>query len=219
MKFRSVVLVVVVFLISALSISVVAVTPKFGVKAGLSQASQTWEYSNSWGSVERDSRSGLAFGIFTDIPFTPIMALRLDALYVQKGSQITVMETTEAYPEGTGQYLAIKDRIDYMSLSLTGKANVLKGPIGIYLMGGPRFDIKIGENFEYPSQFSDSLYNSTVTGLVLGGGVETSIGPTASVLLEFRYDVDLTDAGEYSGIETDLAIKNKGFLILAGLRF
>ena len=54
---------------------------------------------------------------------------------------------------------------------------------------------------------------------MLGGGVEIALSPGRLVLLEFRYDHDLTDAGNYSNTETDLEIKNKGFQVLAGLRF
>ena len=216
MKVKSVVPVTVAVLISVLSGSVGAGQVQFGVKAGLSRAGQTWEYR--LGTREHDHRFGFAFGNFADIPLTPILALRLDALYVQKGSQVLVR--TVGYPGVPSQYLMFKDRIDYLSLSLTGKANLLSGPVGIYLMGGPRLDIKVGGEFELThGLLSDSLYNSTVTGLVLGGGVEIAVSPCRLVLMEFRYDHDLTDAGEYPTGGGDLIIKSNSFQILAGLRF
>lgn len=191
----------------------------FGVKAGLTSFDQSWEYSSaSLGTIELDSKSGVAFGVFGQIPFTPVASVRIDALFVQKGGEVEVALTSPSSPDIIG-HRTVKERVDYLSLAVSGRVGTAGNFIGVYALVGPRLDFKVGGEFEFSGEFSDELYGSTVFGLVLGGGVEAGLGPKATGLLEFRYDLDLSDAVEYSGTETDLTVKNNGFLILAGVRF
>lgn len=192
---------------------------KFGVKAGWSFAKQTWEYARYLGTVERDQRTGLAAGLFADMAVTPAVGLRGEFLYVQKGNQVEVPYRTYAGPAGT---LTFKDRIDYLSIVATGKLNLTRQPVGVYLLAGPRLDIKLSTSSDIDSPATDSLidsYKATVPGLTFGGGLEKTVGSFGTVLLEFRYDYDFADAIKYVGTENGVTIKNDGFQVLAGLRF
>jgi len=206
------------FLLLAAGTASAGSRPKLGVKAGLSFADQDWEYTNSLGKVDRGHRSGLAFGLFTDLPLTPVVQLRPEVLYVQKGSQIELPYMTEAgVPAGT---VTSQDQIDYLSLVATAKFKKRAGPLGVYVFGGPRLDLKVSTSSDDESPAMEAVldsYKSTVTGLTIGVGIERSFGAIGPVLVEARYDYDFSEAAKYVGDEATLTIDNKGFLILFGM--
>jgi len=215
-----VVVVVLVMLVLACTTASATGPIKLGVKAGGSFATQAFEYGTTLGTVDRDYRTGLAFGLFADLNLTPRLSLQPGVLYVQKGNQVVVRVST--YNNMNAGTRTIKDRVDYLSFAATGKLNITTLPLGVYLFGGPRLDIKLSTRSDIESPDVDALfdsYKSTVPGLTFGSGVEKSIGPEVSVLVEFRYDLDLADAAEYVGTENGVTIKNDGFQVLAGLRF
>lgn len=215
-KYGIIILVTLLFL--AAGTASAGARPKLGFKAGWSFADQDWEYSNILGKVDRAHRSGLAFGLFMDLPLTPVVQFRPEALYVQKGSQVEVVHMTEAgVPAGT---LTFKDRIDYLSLVATVKFKKPAGPVGVYVLGGPRLDLKVSTSSDDESPAMEAVldsYKSTVTGLTIGLGVERSFGAIGPVVVEARYDHDFSEAARHVGEEATLTIDNKGFLFLVGM--
>ncbi|MCX6833728.1 MAG: outer membrane beta-barrel protein [candidate division Zixibacteria bacterium] len=210
---------VVVLLTIGLSVSA-ATSPRFGVKAGLTGANQNWEYSNVLGTVNRNHRTGMAVGVFLDLTRIQGLLLRPEALYVQKGSQIDVMHVTYAgVPQGS---TTLKDRIDYLSLRATARVKTSAGPLGLYFLGGPRLDLKIGTSSDIDSPDMETIlnaYKSSVVGVTLGLGLEGALGAKGSLFVEACYDLDFGDAAKYVGDEATLTIDNRAVLVLVGMAF
>jgi hypothetical protein len=195
-------------------------SPRYGIKAGLVGANQNWEYSNSLGTVNRDHRTGMAVGLFLDLPWIQSFQFRPEALYVQKGSQIEVTNMTYVgVPEGT---TTVKDRIDYLSLRATVRMKTSAGPLGLYFLGGPRLDLKVGASSDINSPEMQTIldaYKSSVAGLTVGLGLEGALGPKGSLFIEVCYDYDFGEAAKYVGDEATLTIDNKAVLVLVGVAF
>ncbi len=193
---------------------------QYGIKAGVSFGDQTWNYSNELGQVNRDQRKGYAFGVFADWSLTPLLGLRPEVLYVQKGSQIQAR--TGSYPYLTGGTITFRDRVNYLSLLATAKLQFGGGPIGFYLIGGPRVDLKLNSNSTLASSDMQAIldsYKSTVPGLTFGVGAQSSLSPFGPIMLEFRYDYDSREAAKYVGNQANIVIDNKTYTILFGLLF
>jgi len=195
--------------------------PQFGVKAGIALADQTWKYSNFLGTVARDTRTGLVVGAFADLSLGPILHLQPEALYVQKGDAVEVPITSPSFPDPVGTR-TLRDRIDYLSLVAPVKLQATRGLLGFYLIGGPRLDLKLSTRSDIDGPDINAIldsYKSSVAGLTVGAGVQRSFGTFGPVLLEARYDYDLSDAAKHVGSEATLVIDNKEFSILVGLIF
>lgn len=193
---------------------------RYGIKAGLAGANQNWEYSNSLGKVNRDHRTGIAVGAFLNLPWIKRFQLRPEALYVQKGSQITVTNMTYAgVPQGT---ITLKDRIDYLSLRATARVKTSAGPLGLYFLGGPRLDLKIGTSSDIDSPDMEAIldaYKSTAAGLTMGIGLEGAMGSKGSLFVEVCYDFDFGEAAKHVGNEATLTIDNRAVLVMVGMAF
>jgi hypothetical protein len=219
--FKRNVVIVLAVLLCALPSAIAQTKPGFGIKGGIALSNQDWEYSDGFDPGDRDRINGLAFGVFTDFALTPVVTLRPEALYVQKGSQMDFPVTDEANDQiGTVTY---KDQIDYLSVLVTAKVQppLITG-LDFYFLGGPRLDFKVSADSDDTSAVMTTIidsYKDVVTGLTFGVGLERKIGPTAKLLLEVRYDLDLSDAMVLDNSVNDLYIDNKTFAVLAGISF
>ncbi|MEW5796605.1 MAG: porin family protein [Candidatus Zixiibacteriota bacterium] len=195
--------------------------PRLGIKAGMVWADQTWEYREILGAVERDTRTGLAFGPCVDVGLTPVFGLQAEALYVQKGNQLKVPIYDQSSPVPIGTRV-FEDRITYLSLLASLKVQALGGPLGFYVLGGPRVDLKLGTDSDINDSDMDRIldsYQSTVAGATVGVGLQHAFGSFGPILLEARYDLDFSEAAKHVNDENTLTIDNKSFAILVGLVF
>jgi hypothetical protein len=210
----------VLFLLLVSSSVSAAASLRYGIKAGLAGANQIWEYSNSLGTVNRDHRTGVVVGAFLNLPRIRSFQFRPEALYVQKGSQIGVTHMTYAgVPQGT---TILKDRIDYLSLRATARVKTSAGPLGLYFLGGPRLDLKIGTSSDIDSPEMEAIldaYKSSVVGLTVGLGLERAMGAKGSLFVEVCYDFDFGEAAKYVGDEATLTIDNRAVLVMVGMAF
>jgi len=217
---KTYVLIAIILLLTTASNVLSGTRPRYGIKAGISLADQTWEYRNLLGKVDRDQRKGLACGVFADLSFTPLVQFRPEVLYVQKGSQIKVLRTSyTGIPTGASTF---KDRIDYLSLVAAFKLQLSHGPLGFYLLGGPRLDVKLSATSDFPDptmQLILDAYKLTVPGLTLGIGFQGATGLFGPMMLEARYDYNPGEAARFVSTENVLEINNKSFSILVGLLF
>lgn len=201
--------------------SAAAERPAGGFKGGLSLADQTWTYTSDLGTVEKDTRSGLAFGAFMDIDVTPLLGIRPEILYVQKGNQVEVRVID--YAGNFEDWRTYKDRIDYFSVCLTGRFKPhLFSQLDLYFLAGPRMDIKVGSSSDMSEQEAEIIldsYKDVVPGATFGIGMERKVGPALTVLIEGRYDLDFGDAMVFNPSTHKLTIENSAILLLAGVRF
>ena len=99
-----------------------AQSPSFGLKAGLNvssthSGSETSETLESIEGIDRRPRLGFVGGVTLDVPLTPVLGLRTEALYAQKGHQIDydlVLEIIDGDDLVTNG--ALTARIDYLEL-------------------------------------------------------------------------------------------------------
>jgi hypothetical protein len=209
-----------ILLIATSSTVSAVVRPKLGIKAGMAVANQQWEYNNILGNLDRDHSLGFVAGVFADLSLTPILSLCPEVLYVQKGSQIKAHYAT--YTDIDAGTITFTDRIDYLSLLLNVKLKAGGGPLGMYVFGGPRIDVKLSTRTDLPGEDIQRIldsYNSTVTGLTVGLGLQRALGNLGPVMVEARYDYDFQEAARYVGSEATLVIDNKALMVLVGLTF
>ncbi|MCB2231398.1 PorT family protein [bacterium] len=185
----------------------------FGLKAGLSISTQEYDYENDVLTFERDPRTGLAVSVYADFPITPIISLQPGVGYIQRGSKIDVVQTSETDPD-RAIHRELDDRIDYLSMPLYVKAVLPSPKYRPYLLAGPRLDWKINDDSE-SSTLLANRYETFVYGGSVGAGLEYGYGAVGTVILEFAYQFDLSDAADMGG----LTIRNQSFLFLLGYTF
>ena len=101
-------------------------------------------------------------------------------------------------------------RIDFLSFAALAKARFPGMIVNPYIIAGPRVDCMVGN--------SDTLYNQykkNVTGLSFGGGAELPKILPLTILVEMRYDLDLSDFYHSQG----LTVKNNSFGAWLGIGF
>ena len=186
----------------------------WGLKAGLSVSDQTYDYSVAGLNVDRLNQSGMAAGIFINLNFSPLTSVRFGVDYIQKGSAIEADLTTPQSPTVIGT-IRFEDRVEYLSFNLLATPALIKvPPISPYLIIGPRVDVLISSNTYIETLSSENL-KSSIIGASVGVGFKFSIAPASSLFLEAVYQPDFSDTFKIS----TLTIKNKSFLISAGLMF
>lgn len=193
-----------------------------GVKGGLSFASANNEYDPPVIDIDPEWRTGFAVGVYVDHTLLPFLSLRPEALYIQKGSKLSIEETTEAYPLGTGRYIEVFNRTNYLSLQLLARVKAPGAGPSPYLLAGPRLDFKLSADSDDPN-FPSGDAKTAVLGGTLGGGFGIPVGPATTLMLEFQYFLDFGDAVDYTtmsgGETTNLTVTNKSCMVTVGLMF
>ena len=201
-------------LLLSLFINSSAMCEGFGIKAGLSSSRQSYEYDIAGFEVERLSQYGISAGIFLSYKVSNLPELRFEVDYVQKGSSIDLLVTTEQYPDGF-ERIMIQDRIHYISINVLALPVLQKGwTIAPYLIIGPRIDILAGSTSDFPSLVLDDL-KSTVFGATIGAGIILNSNSAASLLVEIIYNPDFSYAYE-KGV---LTVKNNTIQLMTGISF
>ena len=186
----------------------------WGLKAGLSVSDQSYDYTVPGLNVDRLNQTGIAAGIFINLNFSPLTSVRFGVDYIQKGSAIEVDLTTPQSPTVIGT-LRFEDRLDYLSFNLLATPSLIKTPpISPYLIVGPRVDFLISSDTYIETLTSDKL-KSGIFGASVGAGFKFSIASTSSLFVEAVYQPDFSDTFKIN----TLTIKNKSFLISAGVLF
>lgn len=192
----------------------------FGVKGGVAVAKQSWSYSDIL-SFENNFKLGLAGGVIAEYKLAPRIALRGEALLVQKGFKKAIW--TLRY-SGEPLLESYKYRVDYLALNLLPKA---QAPFGTYLLAGPRLDLRLGDGTNLNDPLLDSIetnYSNSIFGLTFGLGHEFRTGTRAVIFLEGQYYLDLGEVASREDFGPDFdgtleSVKNRAFALFAGVRF
>ena len=188
----------------------------YGIKIGMTEASQSWNYSGYLSNIKvfNKSRSGLDFGIYTEWFNIPVISVLTEIHYIQKGCKDDISVRTSEFPLGTGETRTIIPRIDYISIPILSKVRYNIEFINIYAIAGPRLDVLIGKNSEAVGAVFDDL-KKTDFGETFGMGLELPIKTIYHIGLEFRYSLSSQNifTNEW------LKVKNKSleFLLVLGL--
>ncbi|MBU0984990.1 MAG: porin family protein [candidate division Zixibacteria bacterium] len=189
---------------------------KYGIKAGMAFDNQDVDLLRVDATWETKYTTGFTFGVFTEWSLTPALAIQPELMYVQKGSKSEVPVVSEESPIIPIGMLTLKERMDYLSLSVLGKVRIPVLGQGLYALAGPRIDIKVGEDSEIePLVDFDMDYKKTIIGATAGIGFQVAVGPAPKVFVEATYHHDFDNATDNSVID----IKNRAILVTAGVKF
>lgn len=180
-------------------------TAAVGVKGGLNFADLKFEAEGMEAGL--DTRTGPVGGLFVVFPANGRLALQTEALFSQKGAEIS---------EGGNSG---RIRINYLEVPVLARvSSTPAGDAAFHVFGGPSFAFRLsaeGESTfdgEESSEDLDDEIEGFDLGLVVGAGVE--IG---RVVVDGRYTWGLTNINaEASDAGT---IKNRAFAVMVGFRF
>lgn len=184
----------------------------YGIKLGAVSANQTWHYTNT-SDLTTDSRWGITGGLYLELLDVPFLSVVAEVQYTQKGMKFSAPITTESQPEGTGQFITISPRVDYLSLPLLGKLRLHSPVFTPYLIAGPRVDLLISKKGDVYGLVIDR-FKSTDVGGTVGIGVEIHTLLPVGLLAELRYNPSFRDSynSEF------LTVRNRSFDFLVGLQ-
>ena len=184
----------------------------FGAKVGVTAANQTWDYT-SIPDRNTENRWGITGSVFVEALDMPYLSLLVEGQYTQKGMTYSVPIATAQNPEGTGQFITMRPRVDYLSFALLAKVRFEAPPVTPYLIAGPRYDLLLSRHSEGFQAVIDD-FQSVEPGASVGVGAELSSVLPIDVLIEFRYNASFKDA-----YNTDfLKVRNRTIDLMLGVR-
>jgi hypothetical protein len=177
----------------------------FGVKAGVSMANNVWSDDDG---LEK-SLIRPTFGVFALINVTPMLGIQPELNYLTMGE----------WWDDDGD--KVVETFNYLHIPILLRARLMKeGKFVPVVFAGPAMGFLLsakesGENFK-------PLFKSTDFGADFGLGAEIGMGKMKG-LIDLRYYMGLTNAFSRPDIEIlapiDLSMKNRGFVLTAGLIF
>ena len=194
-----------------------------GIKTGLTRANQAYKYQMSIIKREPQCRSGFTFGVFTEFSLMPHFSLLAEIHYIQKGMVDEQMMLVENNPQPIGT-LVWNYCIHYLSIPLLIKLSTKTGFLNTYFIFGPRVDLWLDSTLNLDSDdfvppnpdWDDPVYDELermTVGCDVGIGFEKNILKSSTLILEFRYSPDLTEAYKHEFLN----LTNRAFTILLGV--
>ena len=156
---------------------------------------------------DNESRLGVAVGIFFDMPIAPSISLQPQLLYVTQGTKL----------EALGLDAGMK--MGYLDLPVLAKYNIpLMGPLTPSLFVGPYIGFNLSADAYLEDETEDIKDDvaSTDYGLMLGGGLDMSVGD-GELIFDARYILGMANINGDSS--DDEVIKNSGIMFLLGYGF
>jgi hypothetical protein len=148
-------------------------------------------------------RMGLAAGVAFNLPLQDMFSVELDALYAQKGANLS--------EQGGPGTLDVK--LGYVDIPVLGRINLPgSGPARVHLLFGPSFNFKVSEDFEEDGVESDDeedQVESFETAFVIGGGFTVNV-----FRIDLRYGLGLSNISKGAGDGDE--VKNQVFSVLVG---
>ncbi len=148
----------------------------FGMKLGMSEASQQWVYTPaelSGLSVFDQPRRGWNAVLFAEWFTHPSLSVLTELNFIQKGAEDAFIIVSAESPDEIGKKI-IDPRIDYLSFPILVKFRHAMGGTDLYCFAGPRMDLIVGRN-SYGEGLVFSDFRSPEFGLSYGIGVDHSI--------------------------------------------
>ena len=164
---------------------------------------------NLIGAESANSSLGPSFGAIVEVPLIPLLSIRVEPSYIQKGSDVSF-----PYMDGP---LILKERNQYFQLPLELQANLPLPVFSPHIFLGPNvgylLSAKMNQGPNYPEIDDKSSYKSFDLGVDYGVGLEFGIAPLIKANLDYKYSSGLLNISKYSPVHT------RGIQILAGLLF
>ena len=186
----------------------------FGVLGGLNSSRFEFNYSETPGLFDPDARLGLRLGGFAEYQVSELFSMQLGVDYNERGYAYDVTMTSEQGAE-LGEK-TFSPYLSYVSIPLMLKWRPDFGRVDLFVVGGPRFDIKVGHSDDLDWNQFYEFFKDTQWGMTIGGGAEVAVSPRLSVIFGVLYNFDFEDAYEYENLVT---IKRESLDFVTGIRF
>lgn len=152
-------------------------------------------------------------GVYLELLDVPLISLVAEIQYTQKGMTFSIPVTTESQPNGTGKFMTISPRVDYLSVPLLAKLRLKWLLFTPYLIAGPRADVLVSRRGGGYEDVVDK-FESTDIGATFGVGVELHTLLPVGLLAELRYNPSFRDSYK----DDFLTVRNRSFDFLLGLQ-
>ncbi len=182
-----------------------------GVKVGLAMYKFSGDHPEL-DAVDPDLKTGLAAGGFLTFALGPNFALQPEVVYAMKGS---------VYEEGGYKYTF---KFNYLDVPILFKyrfptegrmrPNLFAGPI-------PSFKLSAKLKEEAPSGDREGDFEHVKgldLGLALGGGIDFAMA-SSTITFDIRYTLGLTEWWDGEDPDNEVTLKNRGWLVAAGIGF
>jgi hypothetical protein len=120
--------------------------------------------------------------------------------------------TSEQNPDGIGEIITKRPRVDYLSIPLLAKFRFETSVLTPYLIAGPRYDVLLGRHGEGFQAVIDD-FRRTEFGATIGAGVELRALFPFDALIEFRYNASFERAYKTNY----LSVRNRTLDLMLGL--
>ena len=188
----------------------------YGVKAGVSLANQSYQFTPIEYTVETQPVIGPSLAFFVEAFRGEHLSIQVDLAYAPRGSKTTTSSVTVNHLDNDRIIVNEGDlqvsKFNYLSLSPMARLRAQKGAITPYVLLGPRIDLLL--NYNTGSDHPLEEQNSLVVGLSGGVGLEYSL-TMAGVFAELQYQPDLSPVTNME----PLLINNNSLVFTVGIRF
>jgi hypothetical protein len=199
---------------------------KIGARVGVNFANASYSPDLASG-IEKSGVTGFKFGALAELGFIPMLALQIEPMYVQGGSEISGPLFSNGFQLVNGK---ITSKLSYLEIPILLKLKIpIPGAVKPYAFAGPNimFLLSSKETDEasgYPSEESDQkdYTSSTNFALDFGAGVGFDIAPLITLIIDARYSLGLSNLLNDKGkqlFNSDQSIKTTGIQIVTGVMF
>jgi hypothetical protein len=184
------------------------------VKGGVTLADISGEYP-----IETSLKTGFSVYVSKDFVNLLVLTISGEAGYTQKGFDSEII-FTDSLGVQTGSD-NVKANLNYISLSILGKARIPGGVTFPYILAGFNSGIKVGSSASAEGNSSVSALENTLNdfstftfGFTFGLGIDVGL-PFFSLLAEARYTPDITVSYD----QNNANVKNRLYEFLIGVKF
>ena len=167
---------------------------------------------------DASSLTKLNVGGFVTLPVSSVFGIQIGAGFTSKGAEDTEDGTTVSF------------NLSYIEIPVLAKISVPStGNVGLHFLAGPAISFRTGCSIDAEGGgvslsvdcddtgvFDPLEIKKTDFGALVGAGLDFSLAPNTSLLVELMYNLGLTQVSD-SGVDDD--VKNRVFSIVAGLSF
>lgn len=191
---------------------------KIGFKVGTNLAGMTIDDLSSaaldLANIDGKMRPGMQLGLVIEKDLIPLIDLRIEALYTQKGS----IQTSTDYA-GTGATLDVNSTYNYFEVPIMAKVKfgpvyVTAGPYFGYALSGTVSTTLAGVTTDAVMDFATAGINQFDYGVNAGIGAQFGIGPLGA-FVEARGGMGM--ANMYETPTADEFMKNMGLALSVGI--
>ncbi|MBC8395457.1 MAG: PorT family protein [Candidatus Marinimicrobia bacterium] len=197
-----------------ISVSNAQILNSFGLKIGMVNAKQDWNYSGMFSGLEvyNETRLGLNIGGYIEWNIFPSICVSSEIHYIQKGAKNKI--PSYEYSDGTGNQIQLTPRLDYLSIPIIFNFHYIVSKLVLYGMIGPKLDLLVGKNEDAVGYVFDELKTSEL-GYTFGFGVVFGKLGGNNIGLEIRKSRALENA--YSNENLTVSNYSTEFLLVVGL--